>query len=272
MRAGFLLAAVTLFSGMARIAAQPAIRRLDGSSLSRAEIDATASRLMSAAEVTGAGIAIFNGGKVAYLRAYGFRDTEKKLPLTEDSVMAAASFTKVAFTYLVTQLVGNRTLDLDKPVQDYLPKPLPDYAAYQDLANDSRYKKITARMLLSHTAGFPNLRWLTEDHKLNINFEPGSRYAYSGEGMQLLQLVVETVTETPLRELMEARVFKPLGMTRTSMVSEDRFENDYANGYDEWGRSLGHQQQRTAEAAGSMQTTLRDFSAFTQAVIAGKGL
>jgi CubicO group peptidase (beta-lactamase class C family) len=269
---GFLAVVLAFCSGLAAVAAQPGIKRLDGSSLSGAEIDATVSRLMKAAEVTGAGIAIFNRGKVAYLMAYGFRDTEKKLPLTEDSVMAAASFTKVAFTYLVMQLVDNRTLDLDSPVQDYLPKPLPDYAAYRDLADDPRYKKITARMLLSHTAGFPNIRWLNEDHKLNINFEPGTRYAYSGEGMQLLQLVVETVTKTPLRELMETRVFKPLAMTRTSMVSEDRFENDYANGYDEWRRSLGHQQQKRAESAGSMQTTLRDFSAFTQAVIAGKGL
>jgi CubicO group peptidase (beta-lactamase class C family) len=153
-----------------------------------------------------------------------------------------------------------------------LPKPLPDYASYRDLANDPRYKKITPRMLLSHTSGFPNLRWLNDDRKLNINFEPGSRYAYSGEGMQLLQFVVETVTKKPLQDLMQTRVFQPLGMSRTSMVSEERFENDYASGYDEWGRSLGRQQRKTADAAGSMQTTLRDFTAFVQAVMEGKGL
>src|SRR6202011_5022651 len=100
-------------------------------------------------------------------------DKDKKLPLTEDSVTAGASFTKVAFPYLVMQLVKKGILALDKPVKDYLSKPLPDYAAYQDLANDPRYKKITAKMLLSHTSGFPNLRWINDDHKLNINFEPG---------------------------------------------------------------------------------------------------
>ena len=127
-------------------------------------------------------------------------------------------------------------------------------------------------MLLSHTSGFPNLRWLNADRKLNINFEPGSRYAYSGEGIMLLQLVVETVSHKPLQDLMQERVFGPLGMSRTSMISEQRFENDYANGYDEWGRSLGHQQQRTAAAAGSMQTTVHDFALFLQAVANGTGL
>lgn len=272
MRAGILIATITLSSEVLIAAAQPIVRRLDGSTISRGEIDATVSRLMSAAEVTGAGIAIFNSGKVAYLKTYGFRDKDRKLPLTENSVMAGASFTKVAFTYLVMQLVDDRTLDLDKPVQEYLPRPLPDYPAYRDLANDPRYKRITARMLLSHTSGFPNFRGLNDDLKLNINFEPGSRYAYSGEGMQLLQLVVETITKTPLKDLMHDRVFQPLGMSRSSMVSEEGFEDDYASGYDEWGRSLGHQQRKIAAAAGSIETTPRDFTRFMQAVIEGKRL
>jgi CubicO group peptidase (beta-lactamase class C family) len=272
MRSGILLVTTILCSAPVHLTAQSGIKRLDGSTISREAIDAAVSRLMGAAEVPGVGIAIFNEGRVAYLKTYGFRDTEKKLPLTGTSVMAAASLTKVAFTYLVMKLVEARTLDLDKPVQDYLPKPLPDYAAYQDLASDGRYRKITTRMLLSHTSGLPNIRWLNSDHKLNINFEPGSKYAYSGEGMQLLQLIVETVTKTPLKELMQNRVFQPLGMSRTSMVTEQRFEDDYASGYDEWGRSLGHQQRMSADAAGSMQTTLGDFTTFVQAVMQGKGL
>jgi CubicO group peptidase (beta-lactamase class C family) len=258
--------------GLQPAAGQPSIKRLDGSVISPTEIDGTVLRLMQAADVCGIGISIINGGSVVYSKTYGFRDVQKKLPLTENSVLAAASFTKVAFACLVMQLVDSRALDLDKPVQEYLPKPLPDYQGYQDLAKDPRYRKISARMLLSHTAGFPNFRWLNDDLKLNINFEPGSRYAYSGEGIQLLQLVIETITGRPLKDLMQERVFAPLGMSRTSMVSEARFEDDYANGYDDWGRSLGHQQRKSADAAGSMQTTLRDFTAFMQAVIEGKGL
>ena len=116
-----------------------------------AEVDQTVTRLMRAAEVTGVGIAFFNGGNVASLKTYGVRDKEKNLPLTEDSVMSAASFTKVAFGYTVMQLVEEGVLDLDKPVYEYLPKPLPEYQNYTDLATDPRYKPITSRMLLSHT-------------------------------------------------------------------------------------------------------------------------
>jgi hypothetical protein len=132
--------------------------------------------------------------------------------------------------------------------------------------------RITARMLLSHTSGFPNWRWFEDDHKLKIHFEPGSRFAYSGEGIDLLQLVVETVTKKPLEELMQTHVFQPFAMTRTSIVWQERFENDYANGYDEYGRLLGPQKRTAADAAGSMKTTVSDFARFLQAVMQGKGL
>lgn len=249
-----------------------AIRRLDGSKISGAEVDATAARVMKAAEVTGAGIAIFSHGKIAYLKAYGFRDKEKNLPLTVDSIMSAASFSKVAFAYMVLQLVDEGVLDLDKPVYQYLPKPLPEYPNYADLANDPRYKLITARMLLDHTSGFANWRWMEDDRKLRIHFVPGSRFAYSGEGIDLLQLVIETITKTPLEDLMQQHVFQPFGMTRTSMLWQDRFESDYANGYDEYGRSVGAHRWKRADAAGSMQTTIGDFARFVLAVMDGNRL
>jgi CubicO group peptidase (beta-lactamase class C family) len=248
------------------------VKRLDGSSITAGEMDATLSRLLRAAKVTGASIAILNDGKIAYLKAYGFRDKEKQLLLTPDSVMSGASLTKVAFGQLVMQLVDENVLNLDKPVYQYLPKPLPEYDEYKDLAGDDRYKKITARMLLDHTAGFPNWRWFEDDQKLKIHFEPGSRYAYSGEGLALLQLVVETITKEPLEELMRDRVFQPLGMMRTSMVWTSAFEDNYANGYDEEEKSLGPQKRKHAGAAGSMLTTPADFANFMQAVLQGKGL
>ncbi len=125
-------------------------------------------------------------------------------------------------------------------------------------------------MLLSHTSGFPNWRAFEDDHKLKIHFEPGTRYAYSGEGIDLAQLVVETVTHESLAVLMEKELFGPLGMTRTSMVWEPRFENDFANGYDEYGRSLGPEKRTNADAAGSMQTTLDDCATFLSAMMRGQ--
>ncbi|HKN24388.1 MAG TPA: serine hydrolase, partial [Candidatus Acidoferrum sp.] len=273
MSAKLWTVALTLLAGAASLAGQPQdIKRLDGTAIKPVEIDETVSRLMKAAEVPGVGLALFNDGKIAYLKAYGVRDKEKNLPLTVDSVMSGASFTKVAFAYLVLQLADKGTLDLDKPVYQYLPKPLPEFPNYADLANDLRYKRITARMLLSHTSGFPNWRAFEDDRKLKIHFEPGSRYAYSGEGIDLLQLVIEAITKQSLERLMQEHVFQPFGMTGTSMVWQDRFENDYANGYDDYGRSLGPQKRPKADAAGSLLTTPHDFANFMQAVMAGKGL
>jgi CubicO group peptidase (beta-lactamase class C family) len=83
---------------------------------------------------------------------------------------------------------------------------------------------------------------------------------------------VETITKVPLEEAMQQHVFRPLGMKRSSMVWHDRFESDYANGYDEYGRSLGPQKRRDADAAGSMLTTIGDFARFMQAVMSGRGL
>jgi CubicO group peptidase (beta-lactamase class C family) len=260
---------IAVFSATAK---QSTLTRLDGSKITGTEIDATVNGLMKAAEVTGVGLAVFDKGKVAYLKTYGVRDKEKGLPLTEDSIMTAASLSKVAFAYMLMQLVDDKLLDLDRPINQYLPKPLPEYPAYKDLANDPRYKKITARMLLSHTSGLPNWRWFSEDRKLNINFEPGTKYAYSGEGIDLLQMVVETITKKPLQDLMAARVYEPLGMTRSSMIWESRFEDNFANGYDEYGRSLGPERRTEANAAGSMQTTVRDFARFMQAVMQGERL
>ena len=266
----FFSASLTIVIGsLSLFAQQLSVVRLDSSKISPSEIDTAVNRLMDEAHVTGAGIAIFNDAKVVYLKTYGLRDEEKHLPLTPDSVMTAASLTKAAFATLVVQLVHERIIALDKPVYEYLPKPLPEYPAYNDLADDPRYKQITMRMLLDHTSGFPNWRRFTDDKKLRIYFLPGSRFAYSGEGIALAQLVVESVTGKSVNQLMSERIFQPLGMTRTSMVSEERLENDHAIGFDEQSKSLGLEHRDKANAAGSMQTTLRDYARFVQAVLRG---
>jgi CubicO group peptidase (beta-lactamase class C family) len=266
------LAAMAILLGFVPAPAQQpstaqGILRLDGSSLTPTEIDADVTQFMKASNVTGVGIAVFHDGKISYLKAYGKSDIEGGLLMTPDSVMAAASLSKAAFATVVMKLVQNDVLDLDRPIQHYLPNPLPEYENYADLKGDDRYKKLTLRILLSHTSGFPNWRWFEEDHKLRIHFEPGTHYAYSGEGIQLAQLVVETVTGKSLTALMEEELFGPLGMTRTSMVWEARFDSDFANGYDEHMHSLGPQKRSRPGAAGSMQTTLHDYATFLSAVM-----
>jgi len=260
--------AIVLAFGLASAAAQQAsVRSPDGSLLASSQIDSTVTQLMQSARVTGIGLAVFHDGKIAYLHAYGLRDTDKGLPLTADSVMTSASLSKAAFATVVMRLAQENLLNLDKPVYQYLPKPLPEYPRYADLAGDDRYKKLTLRMLLSHTSGFANWRAFEDDHKLKFHFEPGTRYAYSGEGIDLAGLVVETVTGKSLTALMDEKLYSPLNMTRTSMIWEPRFESDFANGYDEYGRSLGAERRSKPDAAGSMQTTLHDYATFLSAVM-----
>jgi CubicO group peptidase (beta-lactamase class C family) len=263
---------LVLCSTIGAMAQASSVKRLDGSTISTTDIDATVNRLMKAADVPGLSLAVINHGKVVYTKTYGLRDVANKLPYTPNTIVYAASFTKVAFAYTVLQLVQDGVLDLDRPVQQYLPKPLPEYENYTDLAGDDRYKKITARMLLSHTSGFANWRMFEDDHKLHIHFDPGTRYAYSGEGLQLLQFVVETVTGKPLLEFMQKDVFVPFEMHHTAMMWEPRFEENFAHGYDEAGKDLGPERKKHVVAAGSMLTTIGDYSRFIAAVSNGDRL
>jgi CubicO group peptidase (beta-lactamase class C family) len=270
---GLSLALIFYFMGQCPASAdQSRIKRLDGSTISSAEIESRVIKLMSAARVTGLSIAVINDATIVYVKSFGFRNKEERQPLTANTLMAGASFTKPVFAYLVMQLVEEGALDLDKPVYQYLEKPLPEYESYKDLAGDERYKLITARMLLSHTSGFPNWRRFNPDQKLNIMFTPGSQYSYSGEGISLLQLVVESITGKDVGDMIGERIFKPLGMTRTGMTWEERFKDDYAIGYDEKEQPLGHRRRNRAQAAGSMDTTITDFARFMEAVMQGKGL
>jgi CubicO group peptidase (beta-lactamase class C family) len=170
------------------------------------------------------------------------------------------------------RLVQRGTLDLDKPIEQYLGKPLGDFDHYADLAGDPRTARLTLRTLLDHTTGFANLRRLEGDRKLHIHYAPGTHYGYSGEGINLAQLVVEKVTGKSTTALMQEELYTPLKMTRTSMVWEPRFETDFANGYDEYGRSLGPEHRNSTAAASSMQTTPRDYALFLSSLIRGKVL
>ncbi len=241
-----------------------------------AALDAQVERLMREAKVPGLGLAVIHDGRVA-LKAYGLRDAETASPLDADTTMYAASLTKGTFAYAVMTLVDAGKLDLDRSIADYLPKPLPDYAKYADLAGDERWRKLTPRLLLSHQSGFPNFRYFT-DHgydasaKLYFAFDPGTRFAYSGEGINLLQFVIENGLGIDVGALMQQRVFDRFGMRRTSMTWRDDFAADLAIGYDEDAKPLGHHRRDSVRAAGSMDTTLADYAKFVAAFSRGEGL
>ena len=252
-------------------AQQRVVKRVDGSTITTAEIARTVARLMEAANVPGMSIAIINDAQVVYRQSFGLRNVAEQLPMTDTSVMWAMSTTKGVFAYFVMQLVDEHVIELDTPIANYLGKPLPAYEKYADLADDERWRKITPRMLLTHSAGFPNFRFLNADGKLDIKFEPGSRYAYSGEGINLLQFVIEAKTGHPVSSMMQQRVFDRFGLTRTSMTWKPEFANDLALGY--VGDSvIGHNKRLSARAAGSMDTDIHDLSLLIAGIMRGDGL
>jgi CubicO group peptidase (beta-lactamase class C family) len=244
----------------------------NGRILTGEQIDAVVERLMQAGSVPGLALALISDSEVSFIKAYGMADVAQARPLQTDTVMYGASLTKSAFAYMVMTLVDEGAVDLDAPISDLLPKPLDQYEDYMDLAGDERWRQWTMRMLLSHQAGLPNWRWFSDSQELEILFEPGSRYAYSGEGIQIAQMVLEEGLGLDVNALMNERVFDHFGMKRTSMLWREDFQPNFARGYDESGENLGHNMRQSVQAAGSMDTTVADYSAFLVGVLQGEGL
>jgi CubicO group peptidase (beta-lactamase class C family)/pimeloyl-ACP methyl ester carboxylesterase len=271
--AAIVLLVLTVLLGLPACTGQRAggLRTLGGEAVSPAELEATIERAMDKADVAGLSCAILNGGQVVYQKAFGYRDKRAGTLNDVETVFNAASFSKTAFAYLVMLLVEEGTIDLDKPLQAYLAQPLPGYPRYADLEGDERYEAITARMVLSHSTGFPNWRFLMPDGKLTVMFAPGTRYSYSGEGIDLLQMVVEEVTGKGLEALAQDKVFGPLGMARTSYVWQEAWADNVALPHDQYARPRRLNRRVEADAAGSMSTTAGDYARLLVAILNAEG-
>ena len=248
-------------------------------------IDAAVHKLIADTRARGIAVAIIDGGRVRYVQAYGVRNAQGD-PLLTDTVMYGASLTKTVFAYHVLQLVDQGRIALDTPLADYLDKPLPDYdteaiyrgkyGPYRDLAGDPRWKRITARHALTHSTGFANFFWIEPDKKLRIHSEPGTRYSYSGEGLILLQFVIENGRRDrglglDLGTLTQAN-FDRLGMTRTSLKWRPDFRPNLADGFNDKGEVQEHDERSKVRVAGSMDTTIADLSKFVAALVRHDGL
>jgi CubicO group peptidase (beta-lactamase class C family) len=269
-RAGMALAGIALACMNAAGAA--VLPLLDGREQSVELIDAMVNEAMNTREVPGLGVALIHDGRVVFARTYGNRSLEPKLPLQPDTVMYGASLTKATFAWFVMQLVDEKKITLDRPIGEYLSKPLPEYPRYGDLAQDARWKQLTLRILLNHTSGFANFRAFEPDRKLRFHRDPGTRYGYSGEGIMLAQFVLEEGLKLDVGKEMQRRIFDRFGMTRTSMTWRHDFAKNFSQGYDEEGRLVPHDQRESVRAAGSLDTSLHDWSRFLAVVVRGEGL
>jgi CubicO group peptidase (beta-lactamase class C family) len=243
-----------------------------------ARLDQHVEQGMARTGAQGLAIAIIRNGAVTQVRTWGKRNARGE-PLTPDTVMYGASLTKAVFAYTVMQLVDEGKLDLDTSIAAYLPKPLPaytgesnKYAAWEHLGGDERWRALTPRILLTHSAGFANFGFLEPDGKLKFHFDPGTRYAYSGDGIILLQFVIERGLGLDLGKEMQRRVFDRFGMRHASMTWRPDFGANLADGWKIDGSVEPHDERSKTRAAGSMDTSIADFARFAAAYMRGDGL
>lgn len=268
---------ISLFIFNISIACGQNIRRLDNSTISVQALDKKITHLVQAANVHGLAVAIFNNNKEVYKKTFGYKNNATKAPIGEHSNFYGASLSKAVFAVLVMKLVEEGKLELDKPLQDYLPKPVYEYKPvtrwhdhYDDLRHDSLYRKITARMCLAHTSGFANWRWDYPDEKLHARFQPGSQYGYSGEGMVYLQVVLEKLFDQPLEKMMQDKIFSPAGMRNSAYSWRAEFEKDFVYGHGSKGELLEKDKDNEPRSASTLETTLYDYARFTEALLQNK--
>jgi CubicO group peptidase (beta-lactamase class C family) len=256
--------------------AQTEIHRLDGSSISIKGADAFARETLSKAHVTGAEVAVLNKGRVVWSAAYGLRRKDPALPMDTSTTTWAASITKGVFATYVMQLVERGEFNLDQPVASQLEKPLDAYEPYKDsaseLVHDPLWPTVTPRMLLSHSSGLANFAFIEPDKKMHLHFKPGTQFLYSGEGINLVQLVIEQKKGKPLNELMQDAIFGPLGMTQTGLIYKQEFAANVADRYDLNEKFRSETKRFPAHGAGSMSTSVDDLGKFTEALLNGKVL
>jgi CubicO group peptidase (beta-lactamase class C family) len=180
-------------------------------------------------EGPGCAVAVSRGGRLVYEHGYGMANLETATPIQPASIFHVASVSKQFTATAIMLLARDGKLSVDGNIRKYIPE-IPDYGT-----------PITIRHLLTHTSGLRD-QWaliglargrfeenrITEADVMDIvprqkalNFTPGAEYLYSNTGFTLLAVIVKRVSGQSLRDFADARIFKPLGMTRT------HFHDDY---------------------------------------------
>jgi CubicO group peptidase (beta-lactamase class C family) len=230
---------------------------------------------MNALHVPGTSVAIIRDARIAWKRHFGVSDASRGALVDDDTLFSAQSMSKPVFAYRVMKLCEQGVLDLDAPLTRYTPDRF--------VEDDPRLEEITVRRVLSHTTGLPN--WRSKEEPLRINFPPGSKWSYSGEGYHYLQSVVTRLTghtngtscrsfeldyrvcATDFGEYMEAHVLRPFAMSHSGYVPTRETEPHIATRHDKDGKPMPRQASTAIDvarygAAGSLITTAADYATF----------
>jgi N-acyl-D-amino-acid deacylase len=182
----------------------------------------------------GGALAVAKNGRVIYTRGYGWADREKKIKASADTLFRIASLSKPITAVAVLKLVEQERLNLEDHPYELLKLHLFRPA---ETTLDERWKQITIRHLLQHTAGWdrnqsfdpmfrptqiaaelkapsPASAWSVIRYMLGqpLDFSPGERYAYSNFGYCLLGRVIEQVTKQRYEAYLRQTILAPLGI------------------------------------------------------------
>jgi CubicO group peptidase (beta-lactamase class C family) len=232
-------------------------------------IDSFIQTQVKANRIPGMAIAIVKGDEVVFIKGYGEAASGK--PVTPQTQFYIGSVTKGFTALAVMQLVEQGKLELDAPVQKYLP--------WFEVADPEAASKITVRHLLNHTSGLtesgdPNpsayTSSLEEQTRLLANVQPtspaGTRYEYYNQNYRLLGLLIEQVSGQSYGDYLHNNILEPLGMRNT--VTDPANATDLARGYS---RAFGFplpQSQRYipgALSSGYLITTAEDMAQYALA-------
>lgn len=209
------------------------------------------------------GLGIIEEGKLKQIKVFG--EIRKGHPAPYNAIFNVASLTKPVTAMVALHLVSQGKWELDEPLCKYWTDP--------DIAGDPGNKKLTTRLVLSHQTGFPNWRWMNESKKLAFDFEPGTRYQYSGEGFEYLRKALENKFGKTLEELGHELIFQPLKMKDTHYIWDpDTDESRFATGYNQEGKPYETFKNKTANAADDLLTTIEDYGNFLVSILYGGNL
>ena len=223
---------------------------------------------------------VSENGKVIYKKAFGMANMEWEIPNTPETRFRLGSITKQFTAVLTLQLVEQGKIKLDAKLSDYLP----DYR--QDIGN-----KVTVHHLLTHTSGIPSYTGLpgffanVSRNPYNVGdfvkkytsgdleFEPGSKYAYNNSGYFLLGAIIERVTGKSYEQALKEHIFDPVGMKNTGYDHHDTLIPKRASGYakkPDGYTNAPYLDMSIPYAAGSMYSTVEDLYLWDQALYTDK--
>ncbi|PIF43533.1 CubicO group peptidase (beta-lactamase class C family) [Chryseobacterium sp. 52] len=214
-------------------------------------------------KVPALGLGIIEDGKLKQIKVFG--TIKENSPAPYNTIFNVASLTKPITAMVALHLVSLGKWDLDEPVNQYWTDP--------DIANDPRNKKLTTRIILSHQTGFPNWRYMKKDKKLSFDFDPGTKFQYSGEGFEYLRKAIENKFKKPIQQLAKELIFQPLKMNDTNYIWDKNTDKSrFAIGYDKNEKPYEVEENKHANGADDLHTTIEDYGNFLANILDGGDL